>query len=131
MEPQKIEDIIKEKNALKAQAENNFKAWQRLDKTLRALVALQLISEVELEQVSQIVDATDLLNLKLSFVENIKLNYTMKKHQLMNRVIDYALCYVNSNWDEWIEEDLGLSNEQFQKLIQQFQKSLDEKPTTI
>jgi len=49
----------------------------------------------------------------------------------MNRVIDYSLCYLNSNWDEGVEEDLGLSNEQFQKIIEQFQKSLDEKPATI
>jgi len=55
----------------------------------------------------------------------------MKKNQLMNRVIDYALCYLNSNWDDSVEEDLGLSNEQFQKIIEQFQKSLDEKPATI
>ena len=53
----------------------------------------------------------------------------MKKYQLMNRVIDYALCHLNSNWDDWIEDDLGISNEQFQKLIEFFQKSLDEKQT--
>ncbi len=59
MEPQKIEDVIKERNALKAQVENTFKDWQRLDKIIKALVALQLISEVELEQVSQMVNATE------------------------------------------------------------------------
>jgi hypothetical protein len=55
----------------------------------------------------------------------------MKKNELLNRVIDYALCYVNSNWDEFIADDLGISNEQFEILIKRFQKSLDEKPTTI
>jgi hypothetical protein len=59
MEPQKIEDVIKERNALKAQVENTFKDWQRLDKIIKALVALQLVSEVELEQVSQMVNATE------------------------------------------------------------------------
>jgi hypothetical protein len=55
----------------------------------------------------------------------------MKKNQLMNRVIDYALCSLASNWDEWVEEDLGITYEQYQKIIEQFQKSLDEKPATI
>lgn len=59
MEPQKIEDVIKERNALKAQVENTFKDWQRLNKIIKALVALQLVSEVELEQVSQMVNATE------------------------------------------------------------------------
>ncbi len=45
----------------------------------------------------------------------------------MDRVIDYALCYLNSNWDDWIEEDLGLTNEQFQKIITKFQKTVDGK----
>jgi len=53
------------------------------------------------------------------------------KKDTTNRVIDYALCYVASNWDEWVEEDLGITYEQYQKIIQQFQKSLDEKPATI
>ena len=56
---------------------------------------------------------------------------TMKKNELVNRAIDYALCYVASNWDEWVEEDLGITYKQFQKIIEQFQKSLDEKPETI
>jgi hypothetical protein len=52
----------------------------------------------------------------------------MKKNkQAMDRVIDYALCYLNSNWDDWIEEDLGLTNEQFQKIITKFQKTVDGK----
>jgi hypothetical protein len=55
----------------------------------------------------------------------------MKKNELVNRAIDYALCYVASNWDEWVEEDLGITYKQFQKIIEQFQKSLDEKPETI
>jgi hypothetical protein len=46
----------------------------------------------------------------------------MKNKDTMNRVIDYALCYLNSNWDEWIEEDLGISHENFVKLIEKFQK---------
>lgn len=49
----------------------------------------------------------------------------------MNRAIDYALCYVASNWDEGVEEDLGITYEQYKKIVEQFQKSLDEKPTTI
>jgi|LakMenE18May11ns_1017448.scaffolds.fasta_scaffold9951862_5 hypothetical protein len=49
----------------------------------------------------------------------------MKQNQLMNRVIDYALCYLNSNWDEFVEDDLGISNEQFENLIKKFQKNLD------
>lgn len=49
----------------------------------------------------------------------------------MNRVIDYSLCYLNSNWDDWVEEELGLSNDQFQKLIEQFQKSLDEQTANV
>lgn len=44
------------------------------------------------------------------------------KNDTMNRVIDYALCYLNSNWDDWVEEDLGISNEVFVKLIEKFQK---------
>ena len=55
----------------------------------------------------------------------------MKKNDLMNRAIDYALCYVASNWDEWVEEDLGISYEQYQKIIERFQKTLDEQPANI
>lgn len=44
------------------------------------------------------------------------------KNDTINRVIDYALCYLNSNWDDWVEEDLGISNENFVKLIEKFQK---------
>ena len=51
---------------------------------------------------------------------NIKSN-SMKNKDTLNRVIDYALCYLNSNWDDWIEEDLGISNENFVKLIKKFQ----------
>lgn len=43
------------------------------------------------------------------------------KNDTMNRVIDYALCYLNSNWDDWVEEDLGISHENFVKLIKKFQ----------
>lgn len=43
------------------------------------------------------------------------------KQDTLNRVIDYALCHLNSNWDDWIEEDLGISNENFVKLIKKFQ----------
>lgn len=43
------------------------------------------------------------------------------KQELLNRVIDYALCYLNSNWDDWVEEDLGISHENFQKIIKRFQ----------
>lgn len=43
----------------------------------------------------------------------------------MNKVIEYALCYLNSNWDEWIEEDLGMSQEHFISLLKKFQKELD------
>jgi hypothetical protein len=32
---------------------------------------------------------------------------------------------------EWVEEDLGITYEQYQKFIQQFQKSLDEKPASV
>lgn len=39
----------------------------------------------------------------------------------INRVIDYALNYLNSNWDDWIEDDLGISHENFQKLVKRFQ----------
>jgi beta-lactamase class D len=45
----------------------------------------------------------------------------MKNNTTLNRVIDYALCHLNSNWDDWIEEDLGISNENFVKLIKKFQ----------
>lgn len=44
------------------------------------------------------------------------------KNDTINRVIDYALCYLNSNWDDWVEEDLGISNENFVKLIEKFQE---------
>lgn len=50
----------------------------------------------------------------------------MKNKDTLNRVIDYALCYLNSNWDDWIEDDLGISHENFVKLIKNFQ---DEKKT--
>ena len=43
------------------------------------------------------------------------------KNDTMNRVIEYALCYLNSNWDDWVEEDLGISNENFVKLLKRFQ----------
>lgn len=46
----------------------------------------------------------------------------MKKNDTTNRVIDYALCYLNCNWDDFIEDDLGISNENFQKIIEKFQK---------
>jgi hypothetical protein len=45
----------------------------------------------------------------------------MKKDTL-NRVIDYALCYLNSNWDDNIEHDMGISHENFVKLIKRFQE---------
>lgn len=52
-----------------------------------------------------------------------KINSIRKmKNSTTNRVIDYALCYLNSNWDEWIEEDLGISHENFVKIIEKFQK---------
>lgn len=44
------------------------------------------------------------------------------KNDTVNRVIDYALCYLNSNWDDWVEEDLGISHENFVQLIEKFQK---------
>lgn len=40
----------------------------------------------------------------------------------MNRVIEYALCYLNSNWDDWIEDDLGISYEKYVNLLKKFQK---------
>ena len=43
------------------------------------------------------------------------------KNKTMSRVIDYALCYLNSNWDDWVEEDLGISHENFVKLLKRFQ----------
>lgn len=49
----------------------------------------------------------------------------MKKNNLTDRVIDYALCYLNSNWDDWVQEDLGITNEQLQQIIERYQKSLD------
>lgn len=45
----------------------------------------------------------------------------MKNKDTLNRVIDYALCYLNSHWDELLEEDLGISHENFVKLIKKFQ----------
>lgn len=47
---------------------------------------------------------------------------TKMKNDTTNRAIDYALCYLNSNWDDWVEEDLGISHEKFVKLIEKFQK---------
>ena len=44
------------------------------------------------------------------------------KQKTIDRIFDYALCYLNANWDEWIEEDLGISHENFIKLIERFQK---------
>lgn len=44
------------------------------------------------------------------------------KQDTINRVIDYALCYLNSNWDDWVEDDLGITHEKFVKLIERFQK---------
>lgn len=61
----------------------------------------------------------------------INTSANMKKNELLNRAIDYALCYVASNWDEWVEEDLGITYEQYQKIIEKFQKSLDEKPANV
>jgi hypothetical protein len=52
----------------------------------------------------------------------------------INRIIDYALCHLNSNWDDWIEEDLGISNQTFTKLIKRFQEeniSIDKITTNI
>ena len=46
----------------------------------------------------------------------------MKQNQLMNRVIDYALCYLNSNWDEFVEDDLGISNNSLKILLKSFKK---------
>lgn len=49
----------------------------------------------------------------------------------IDRLIDYALCYLNANWDENIEDDLGISYEVFEKLLQQHKKYLDEECQTI
>ena len=43
----------------------------------------------------------------------------------MNKVIEYALNYLKVNWDEWIEDDLGMSQEHFEMLLRKFQKSID------
>lgn len=48
----------------------------------------------------------------------------------MNQVIDYALCYLNANWDEYIEEDLGMSQDHFIALLKKFQKSIEKKKAT-
>lgn len=46
----------------------------------------------------------------------------MKNNDTLNRIIDYALCYLAANWDDNNEDDLGISYENFQKYIERFQK---------
>jgi hypothetical protein len=43
----------------------------------------------------------------------------------MNKVIEYALNYLKVNWDEFIEDDLGMGKEHFEMLLRKFQKSID------
>lgn len=42
------------------------------------------------------------------------------------RIIDYALCFLNANWDENIEESLDYSYEEFDTFIRNFQSKLDK-----
>jgi hypothetical protein len=35
----------------------------------------------------------------------------------LNFVIDYALCYLFASWDDHIEADLGMSYEEFVKVL--------------
>ena len=39
----------------------------------------------------------------------------------IDRILDYALCYLNANWDDFIEDDLGITQEKFNQFIQKFQ----------
>lgn len=38
------------------------------------------------------------------------------------RILDYALCFLNANWDETAEEDLNITEEQFQTFILKWQE---------
>lgn len=44
------------------------------------------------------------------------------KTKTIDRIIDYSLCYLMANWDDHIEDDLGISYENFIKMIQNWQK---------
>lgn len=47
----------------------------------------------------------------------------MKKHlDIECRLIEYALCYLNSNWDEFTEDDLGITQEKLIQIIHKFQQ---------
>ena len=42
----------------------------------------------------------------------------MNKHlDIENKIIDYALCFLNANWAEDIEDDLGITNEKLIEII--------------
>jgi hypothetical protein len=42
------------------------------------------------------------------------------------RIIDYALCFLNANWDENIEESLEYPYEEFETFVRNFQSKLDK-----
>jgi hypothetical protein len=46
------------------------------------------------------------------------------KLKTTDRVIDYALCFLLANWDDNVEDDLGITYDNFAKIIDKWQKEV-------
>jgi len=51
------------------------------------------------------------------------------KLKTTDRVIDYALCFLLANWDDNIEDDLGISYDNFAKIIDRWQREVEIEKT--
>jgi hypothetical protein len=58
MEPQKIEDVMKQRGAFEKQAIYHKSQAQRLLKTIDILIALQLVTEEQVAHVEDVIDST-------------------------------------------------------------------------
>jgi hypothetical protein len=58
MEPQKIEDVIKERNAFQKTANYHKSQAERLLKTIDILIALQIVTEEQVASVEDLIDST-------------------------------------------------------------------------
>jgi hypothetical protein len=45
------------------------------------------------------------------------------------RIIDYALCFLNANWDDDVREGLDYPYEEFEAFVRNFQSKLDKAKT--
>lgn len=52
----------------------------------------------------------------------------MNKHlDIENRIIDYALRFLDANWGEDIEDDLGITNEKLIEIINRIKSNIKTK----